>query len=157
MKITWIENKNDDWKLATVEENGATYEEVSINRKSKKGEVFPNFDGLMPGAEVEGVLWQSQAQKWYLFPPKPKLEKPNFMKKPTDFKKAQLEVQEVITKNVGKAQDNTSHSVRVSSTFRMASETAIAGENTTEENILQWRKWYWKHWDDPDTDALYPD
>src|SRR3990167_8509819 len=89
MKITWVENKNEDWKLATLEENGATYEEVSINRKSKKGELFQNFDGLMPGSETEGVLWQSQAQKWYLFPPKPKLEKPNFMKnRSSDIKQA---------------------------------------------------------------------
>ncbi len=29
--------------------------------------------------------------------------------------------------------------------------------NTLEDEIVYWRKWLWKHWDDPQTEAIYPD
>lgn len=70
--ISWIEAKNPDWKTASlIGEDKTAYQDVSINRTSKKGEAFPNFDGLMNGGEAEGEIWQSAGGKWYLFPPKP--------------------------------------------------------------------------------------
>lgn len=72
VKIDWIETKAEDWKVAMLtDDKGTSLKEVSINRKSKKGELFPNFDTLASGQEVEGQLWQSTAGKWYLFPPQP--------------------------------------------------------------------------------------
>lgn len=71
-KIDFIEKKGADWKIATlIAEDGHPTNEVSINRKSKSGEVTQNFDNLMAGSAVEGELWRSPAGKWYLFPSKP--------------------------------------------------------------------------------------
>jgi len=65
-KINWIEVKGPDWKIASFESGES---DVSINRTSKKGIPFPNFDNLGAGVEIEGNLWKSDAGKLYLFPP----------------------------------------------------------------------------------------
>lgn len=79
--IIWLEKKNNDWMVLNVkDEAGTETKEVSLNRTNKKGEVFPGFDGVVNGGYIEGELWTSQAGKHYLFAPKPKLERPTFMK-----------------------------------------------------------------------------
>lgn len=70
-RIEWIETKSPEWKVATVNIGQGKTVDASINKTSKKGEAFPDFDNLKPGMEVEAELWQSPAGKWYLFPPKP--------------------------------------------------------------------------------------
>ncbi len=95
--IQWVENKGVDWKLLTLDLNGKALKDVSVNRLSKKGEVFPDFDNLQAGREVEGELWTSPSNKNYLFPPKePKTGqgggyKAQLIEKAQDRKKGDIE------------------------------------------------------------------
>lgn len=72
-KIDWVENKKDDWKVATlveIVEGGQTFTDVSINKVDKKGRAFPHFDEITVGQTVHGNLWQSPTnQKYTLFAP----------------------------------------------------------------------------------------
>ena len=157
--IFWSEKKTGnygDYIVADlVDPEGGKIEGVSINRKSKKGDLFPGFDEILTGKDIEGELWTSDAGKHYLFAPKKKLEKPNFMKR--DISKDVEKAQERTSASVEKAQNNTSHSVRVSSTQRDAVLLAVAQGNPSIENVVSLRKELWRHWDDPITDATYPD
>lgn len=70
-KIFKIEKKNADWIVASlVDAAGDVHENVSINKVSKKGDIFPNFDTLEVGTKVEARIWESDAGKKYLFAPK---------------------------------------------------------------------------------------
>lgn len=70
-KIFEIEKKSADWVVVSlVDASGDAHEKVSINKVSKKGDIFPNFDTLEKGTKVEGRIWQSDAGKKYLFAPK---------------------------------------------------------------------------------------
>lgn len=75
LKIDKVDIKNNDWKVVTyITPEGIKTEGASVHRVNKKGETFPNFDGITPGVEIDAETWRSEAGKWYLFPPK--LEKP---------------------------------------------------------------------------------
>ena len=154
--INWCEKKNNDWIIASIlpqKEDGTWDKEitnVSINRTAKSGQVFPNFDTIAPGIEIEGEFWQSQAEKNYLFAPKPKLDPPNFIKQASNsaFKAKQIEeAQARTTQSVAKAQDNKDWSVKVSATMRDAVLLSIAEQGPTPDKILAWRKWLWNHFD----------
>ncbi len=70
-KIYEIQKKNADWVVVSlVDAAGDIHENVSINKVSKKDDVFPNFDSLDKGSKVEGRIWESDAKKKYLFAPK---------------------------------------------------------------------------------------
>ena len=73
--ISLVEDKNKDWKIVTLEvvegDGSVMYEDVSVNRVNKKGEIFPNFDNIKVGERVKGNLWSSSAGKRYLFAPSP--------------------------------------------------------------------------------------
>lgn len=70
-KIFEIEKKSADWVVVSlVDASGDAHEKVSINKVSKKGDIFPNFDTLEKGTKVEGRIWESDAGKKYLFAPK---------------------------------------------------------------------------------------
>ena len=71
-QISWMERKNNDWIVANLLEGATEIKEVSINRTNKKGEIFPSFDEILNGGEVEGELWTSSAGRNYLFASKPK-------------------------------------------------------------------------------------
>lgn len=159
-KTNWMEKKNNDWILASIlpqKEDGTWDKEitnVSINRTAKNGQVFPNFDTIAAGVEIEGEFWQSQAGKNYLFAPKPKLEAPNFIKQAGNsaFKAKQIEeAQNRTTQNVAKAQDNKDWSIKTSSTMRDAVLLSIAEGKPNQENILRWREWLWNNFEvEPD-------
>lgn len=107
--------KNNDWKIASVKgADGVEANEVSINRTNKKGEIFPRFDEIADGASIEGNLWKSDAGKNYLFAPK------EFKKSGGGNTVAIALAQERKVENITKAQDRTSHSVKVSGTARDA-------------------------------------
>lgn len=79
------------------------------------------------------------------------------------FKTAQMEkVMDKKAENIEKAQENRSEGVKISATMRDAVQLAIVANNdptrlnTLEEEIIYWRKWLWTHWDDPTTEAIYP-
>lgn len=168
VKIEWLENKTEDWKVASItDDRGSKITEVSINKTSKKGEAFPNFESLMVGMEVEGELWQSNGGKWYLFPPKPQT--------PTGganrgnggaFKSLQIEkAQERTHAHVTEAQDRKEFSIKVSSTFSQASAMALAEwqeqkrisphtSQSIEALFIKWREWLWRNYDVAETD--YP-
>ncbi len=70
-KIFKIEKKNADWVVVSlVDAAGDVHENVSINRISKKGDLFPDFENLDKDQKVEGRIWESDAKKKYLFAPK---------------------------------------------------------------------------------------
>lgn len=70
-KIFKIEKKNPEWSVVSlVDAAGDAHENVSVNKISKKGDIFPNFDTLEVGSKVEGRIWESDAKKKYLFAPK---------------------------------------------------------------------------------------
>jgi hypothetical protein len=146
--IEWVEVKNPDWKLISLQSGE---KEVSVNRTSKKGEVFPNFDNLAAGIEVEGELWQSQAGKWYLFPPKanPMGPRPAWAGKGGIAK-----AQETKREDIKNAQENKELGIKVSSTMNKAVEIALAenGPNVIvasdfQERTKYWRQWLWSEWE----------
>lgn len=148
-QVDWVESKGPDWKVAKLVNLPG---DVSINRTNKKGEVFPGFDEIMPGKEIEGEFWNSPSGKGYLFPPKaPK----------SSFKGNSMAVVEKTQEGVKVAQQNKELGIKVSSTMRMAVDLAIAQTEsksildnnlTLEEKVLKWRKWLWLEWDKNDTD-----
>lgn len=147
--IEWSERKNNDWIVATLKDlTGATFENVSINRKSKKGDEFINFDSITTGGDIEGNLWTSDKGTHYLFPPslqkkggtKPPIEK--FMKD----KQAGIE----------KSQDRKEEGIKHSSIMRMAHESALAQvgglgfqDSEFEKSFDKWVKFYQGKWEQP--------
>ncbi len=110
IKISWLEKKNEDWKIATLtNEAGAQFQNVSINRVSKKGETFPNFDTLTNSSEVDGVLWQSPKGGWYLFPPKPETPQGGAPRGNGGAYKSKqiMEAMDTKARNIAEAQDRT--------------------------------------------------
>ena len=142
MKITWIETKDTDWKVATILDGEKEYKDVSINRKSKKGEIFPNFDELAPEREVNGTLWESSAHKWDRFPPRTEGSSTIYTGRFSGISKAQ----DTKRADIATAQGNKELSIKVASTINQAIGLAIAEKDVTPENILKWRKWIWEHW-----------
>lgn len=160
--IKWSERKSGnygDYIVADlVDEAGQELEGVSINEKSKKGDVFPNFKELMTGQDVEGELWTSDAGKHYLFPPRKKLDKPNFMKAKEAMIEKAVERKE---KSISGFQDSKDWSIKTSSTMRDAvliaiEESKVFPAYDFQKGVLKWRKWLWDNFDVnlKDTDAL---
>ncbi len=159
-KIEWLEKKSEEWFIVSLtDESGKQTTDVSINAKSKTGESFPYFAELKAGETVEGELWQSQKNKWYLFPPKPvnTQSKPNFTPKTGMIKQAQERKEQMISV----AQGNKELGIKISSTMRMAVDCALGEYNSGRgytygdslgENIKGWRKWLWEHWEAEDKD-----
>ncbi len=152
-KVEWVENKSPDWKIATLSNSeGNQKENVSINRVNKKGEVFPNFEGITPGAEIDGEAWQSDSGKWYLFAPKAEKTYKTFQRKDMNA------VMEKKAEHIAHAQDNKEQGIKVSSTMRMAVDIAAASgiEGKTpvdiQNSIKLWRTWLWSEWDKEDSD-----
>lgn len=157
-KVDWVENKNPDWKVATlVGADGYKTEDVSINRANKKGEVFPNFDGILPGSDVEGELWQSNASKWYLFAPKaPKSASGG------GFKGNMEKVMERKESGIRLSQENKEHGIKVASTMNGAVQIAVAmikddktviwTDDLVKKEVKKWREFLWLSWDAQDTD-----
>lgn len=66
-----VEKKSNDWLVVSlVNSAGDLIENVSINRISKKGDLFPNFDDIKQDTKIDGRLWESDSGKQYLFAPK---------------------------------------------------------------------------------------
>ena len=158
MKVTldWTEKKDENWIVASLtRESGDKLTEVSINRTSKKGEAFPNFDSLQAGQTIEGQLWQSQAGKWYLFPPSVAKQGQGGAYKAQVIEKAMDKKNEAI----GRFQDSKEYSIKVSSTFRAAVDSAIAEWQDSrrasisatgasiEKLFEKWRGFYWMNFD----------
>lgn len=152
-KVEFVENKSNDWKVAQLrDEHDKEYKDVSINRVGKKGDTFPNFDAIMPGASIEGVYWQSDAGKNYLFPPRPEGAQPP-RRSPSAINTAMKKKEE----SIEKFQDAKETSIKISSTLRDAVtlaqveiEKGLFAPNTLEDRIRYWREWLWVQWDKVD-------
>lgn len=161
MKISWLEKKNEDWIVASLErESGDTLNEVSINRKSKKGELFPNFDGLMAGSDVEGELWQSSGGKWYLFPPRSPQKAQGGAYKQKLMEEAVARKETFITKTVASKEESIKLSsaqrdaVLMVTTFHkdqfmkiphdrvVSQRDYYLDEEAVKSKITEWRDWF---------------
>lgn len=145
-KIEWCENKSMDWKVVTLSTGGQQFENVSVNRINKKdSKVFPGFDEIQAGRDVEGELWTSSTGKHYLFPPKVGMgTKPAWAKKAGDITKA-METKQA---NITASMDRKELSILLSSVQRDATlltTTALSGRNPSRQELAQ--EWnYWKSW-----------
>lgn len=146
LKIEWIETKSPDWKVATLKDSdGLPYDDASINRTDKKGRVFPNFDNLMAGQEIEGNPWKNPTSgKWAIYPP-------DEQKDATTGKFGRsggMAMMKEKAKNIEEAQERKAESIA----FFNATNSAIAlvskyqlGEMTESEirvKIVAWRDWF---------------
>lgn len=153
-RIEWADSKTQDWKLCTVvDEQGVSRTEVSVNRKEKNGtDNSAWFDSLVPGATVEGNLWQSPTSgKWALYPPKPQ-GAPGVQRGGGAIKAA-----EITKESVAHSQDRKEEGIKISSTFRDATLLTIEEARHTglnEEGIkiawTKWRKWLLENYDKVD-------
>jgi hypothetical protein len=167
MKYTldWIETKSADWKLASItNEAGMKFTNVSINRVSKKGETFPNFDNLRAGETIAGEYWETpDKSKSYLYPPRVEKTqgeayKPNYTPKTGAITKA-MDRKEA---NIEKIMDRKEDAYQISGTARDAVLCAIAEFNsyTHEDGIRppleflveKWRKYLWLNYWKEDKD-----
>jgi len=156
--IKWVEKKNNSWIVASLIEGAvqgnkpAEYTEVSINRVNKKGEVFPNFDEIQAGRDVEGEIWQSSGGKWYLFAPR--AEKPATGRSGA-FKSQQItQAQDRKAQDIGKTLDRKEESIKLASAQRDAvlivntilQQSTSTGEFGKDEEIkteiIKWRNWF---------------
>lgn len=151
-KIKSAENKSIDWKVVTtISPDGYETPNVSVNRKNKNGEVFPNFDGVVEGATIDATVWKSPAGKWYMFAPKTASNGSNFANKgPSSIKAAQERKAEMIEK----AQDRKSESiayfnaVNSAITLRAADRTLLFNSVQDEREYLTvWRNWFLSEWE----------
>ena len=148
MIVEWIEIKSPDWKVVSLKDaQGKVTADVSVNRTSKKGEVFPNFDAITLGATVDGELWQSTAGKWYLFAPKNNLgSKPAWAKKENTINKAMDRKED----SIEKFQSSKENSIKMAGAMRDATlltveqiKQAVArGEMVEVEDMkVMWSDW----------------
>jgi hypothetical protein len=152
-KVEWVENKTPEWKVATLStSDGMREENVSVNKVNKKGEPFPNFEGITPGAEIDGEFWKSDSGKSYLFAPKPVPTYKTFSK--TGMGDKLIEKKQ---EGIKQSQENKAEGIKISSTARMAHENSLAeqtGEKLDKEMYMQsykyWRSFHWNAWDDTD-------
>lgn len=121
-KVELVENKTKDWKVAQLTGlDDSKFEDVSINRNAKDGSLFPNFDGIVTGGNVEGNIWKSPTNgKVFLFPAKPK----------TGFtggsNTKRVDIVKETEKSVTKAQERKEEGIKHSSLMRMSHECALA-------------------------------
>ena len=164
----WVENKKDDWKVATLREvieGGATVEDVSINKLDKKGRSFPKFDDIGPGSMIAGNLWQNpNNQKYTLYAPdEPKAPTvtagaaPNARPAPTmgGGNRGVAAAQARKAEGIEKAQDRKEAGITVAAAMRDSTLIAAAiitgsPEPFTTEDFqalfVRIKKWYLSEW-----------
>lgn len=162
-KISWVEKKNNDWIVSTVNDfNGAEFKDVSINRTNKKGEVFPNFDAIMAGHTLEANLWTSSAGKHYLFAPDPKNASTgqNGPSSGGGIAKAQERKAEFIKEAQERKNDSIAYFNALNSAIALVTKLEFKSEGQTKVDIVYWRDWFlseWKRYDAGDiTDKQSP-
>lgn len=157
-QIEWSESKSPDWKKISIKDpSGQTFTDVSVNRKAKDGTEFPNFDGVVVGATVEGNYWESPNGAKYLFGPKPASTGQIGGNK--GMSRGIAQAQETKRRVIETAQENKEVVIKLSSTIRMAVDIVTARDLGSTEDIQAeieyWRKWLWERWDEP-TDRQWP-
>jgi hypothetical protein len=142
--IEKVDNKSNDWKITSIKgEQGNVIAEVSVNRVNKKGETFPNFDGIILGATIDGELWTSATGKNYLFAPKPAS---------TGGSKGNPGIAKAMEKkneSIAKFQDSKETSIKLAGAMRDAVLIVTTfykdlqmEDGDIELKIKQWRNWF---------------
>jgi len=163
--ILSVENKGQDWKVATVKEaveGGSTHENVSINRKNKEGAVaFANFDLMQPLYSFEGSdIWENAQGRKYIFAPKPK-EQPKKAWQGSGAPKAAAvaAAQEKKAEHIREAQETKAHSIKVAAAMRDATLLAVAAlegssfelveerQDALRRAFLHFREFYLAEWE----------
>lgn len=140
-KVEWAEVKSPEWKVVSLDSGE---KDVSINKVSKKGEVFPNFDQIAPGVEIEGELWVSPSGKNYLFPPRVQKQAPNGAYK----QKMMEETMQRKETSIRGFQASKEESIKLAGAQRDAVliVTTIGNTDLTEQQvkdaIIKWRDWF---------------
>lgn len=156
-KITKSELKSTPYgEVRDITATDLTGNEVSgaVWAKSKDGTLFPNFSGLVTGAEFEANAWTNPTTgKVSFFAPKPS----------TGAKQAfggGIKAVERKEKGIEKSQDRKEEGIKTSSTIRMAVDLAIAQKEQGElrdtplaDLILIWRAWLLQNWEIDITDT----
>ncbi len=157
-KIDWYEKKGEDWVILALSDGENSYKDVSVNRKNKKGEIFPNFDQIANGGEVEGKLWTSGAGKLYLFAP----EAPKMASGSSYRGKAMEVAMDKKNDSIARFQGDKEMSIKVASTFSQSVALAIAEFQANrqlsatgpslEQLQKKWREYLWLEYDKSNTD-----
>lgn len=157
-KIEWSENKSADWKIISIKgDDGKLTEDVSVNRVNKKGEIFPGFDEVKVGNDVEGELWKSTSNKHYLFAPK-KVSTSSYN---APRGGGAVKAAEITRESVKEALDTKENSIRLSGAMRDAvlivttfypnlerEENVIDKETNVMAKIIKWRNWILNNYGD---------
>ena len=159
--IKQIEQKEyEGRKYAKVEVEALDGTELEASLGDKWGTKL--FE-IHEGDKIEANAWQNPKNgKWSLYPPEANKTHSgaNYPNKTASITKAMNDKKE----SIAHFQDNKELSIKIASTMNKAVELSIAsiGQSPADpdylkEKILEFRKWLFKHWDDPETDATYPD
>lgn len=168
--VDWVESKKDDWKVCTlreITEGSLTIDDVSINKVDKKGIAFPNFDQIMPGAQVHGNLWRSPAGRYTLFAPDPKPAATAARPATGGGNRGVAAAQERKAQGIEKAQDRKETGIMVASAMRDSTIIATAlmnsqsqGEPWSFENFTDMlervKKWYLAKWSETEKSLDIP-
>lgn len=155
-KVVWLEVKSPDWKIVTLADDTQQYGDVSINRVNKKGEAFPDFDGIINAGTIKGNLWTSSAGKRYLFAPDANKTPSGAYTKPQGgFKAGMQKMVEEKNANIQKSQENKNEGIKIASTISMAvniviatlKEEKIIDEAVIKGKIREWREYFLAEWD----------
>jgi hypothetical protein len=155
-KMSWVEKTHIEKLNKDVMECNATDEQGNAIKFSIWSD-FPGFNEINAASEIEGNLWEKPGTgKWTLYPIKPNLG----ANKGTGggFKADMRKMVEEKREGIKLAQENKERGIMISSTIRMATDIVVAtlrGEEIIDESvikgkILEWRKWFFEHWDDAD-------
>jgi DNA polymerase III alpha subunit len=159
--IDWCENKTTStgkkmMRANLKDDTGALFEDVTV------WESYPNFTRLMPGQFVEGDIVEKQSGQYLnktLYPVMNTISSPQGSQTRTaGIKQAMADK----TASISKFQDNKELSIKVASTFSMATNVVITmikdqpimDTGAIRSMIEDWRKWFWEKWDKGETD--YP-
>lgn len=153
IKITSKETKTGKpYKMCEVEVGGEV-------RKVNIWSNAPDFANIKEGSVITGKM-AMEGQYWNIS--FEGAEKPRGGAGSV-YKTAQIEkVMETKRQDISKFQDNKELSIKISSTIRMAVDTATSltpaqwHGTTMEEEIRWWREWFWLEWDRTGSDAMKP-
>lgn len=133
-QITAVDNKAKDWKVVSIlNAAGDIVENVSINRTNKKGDIFPNFDGIAVGQKIEGQLWQSPAGKMYLFAPKDSPKTPS-TPETNDFTVSNAEIKNILMLRVIPMLDAIHQETKQGKTIKHVPMPDFGEKGNLEEN-----------------------
>lgn len=161
-KISKLDKKKEDWYVADlVAADGYETKGASVNKIDKKtGGIFPGWDFLKEGENVDGELWKSPTtQKWFLFPPKAASQ--NSQKGPGGAYKQKMieDTMKAKEASISKFQGSKEEGIKLASTLRMAVDLSVAEITSNKEDdeaslqarIKRWRSWLWAEWEKPIT------